>query len=84
MADKLHTDWADALANDTEAIAVARAEGLYGPLYTLDGEETSLAELKLANPEGLDRSWGEIAAMKSGEIMTLGGGAWATFTLIRL
>ncbi len=53
-----------------------------GPvMWSLDGEPVTIDELKTANPEGVGVSWETIEAMKPGEKMLLGGGAWATFEL---
>lgn len=52
-------------------------------VFALDGERVDLNELLDANREGLDdEEIAAIRAMKPGDSITFGGGAWATFVVV--
>ncbi len=53
-----------------------------GRRFTLDGEPVDLQELLDANRDGLDPDeLDAIGALRPGESITFGGGAWATFVV---
>lgn len=83
--------WTDGLKS-TEDVAklpkcskcLARA-ARWLPSYRIDGGlKLTLNELKRANPDGVGVDWEVIEAMKPGEKLTLGGGAWAEMELERV
>lgn len=53
-----------------------------GARYTLDGAPVDIVEFILDNGFD-DETTGQVMALKVGESMTFGGGAWATFVLKR-